>query len=249
MRTLLLDADIPAYKFSSAVEAKYDWGDGVVSNNADLSHAQEAFKDYLEYLVDSLRADRVIVCLSDDEVNWRKGVLPSYKEQRTGERPSLLYPMKEWMLETYESFRRYALEADDVCGILSTHGHLIKGEKIIVSEDKDMASIPGLLYNPDHPKRGVIEIGQVDADYYHMLQTLTGDVVDNYTGCPGIGPVAAMEALGPLSDPRHMWEAVVEVYEDEGLTEADALQQARVARICRASDYDFKKKEVVLWKP
>ena len=30
---------------------------------------------------------------------------------------------------------------------------------------------------------------------------------------------------------------------------ADAIIQARVARIYRASDYDFKKKEVILWSP
>jgi DNA polymerase-1 len=42
---------------------------------------------------------------------------------------------------------------------------------------------------------------------------------------------------------------VVAAFESKGLTEEDALVQARVARICRASDYDFKTKEVKLWNP
>ena len=68
--------------------------------------------------------------------------------------------------------------------------------------------------------------------------------------CPGVGPVKAEECLaeakiygGPY------WSAVVATYENKGLTEEDALVQARVARICRADDYDFKNKEVRLWNP
>ena len=41
----------------------------------------------------------------------------------------------------------------------------------------------------------------------------------------------------------------MEAFEKKGLTEDDALLQARVARILRASDYDFKKKEPIMWTP
>ena len=34
-----------------------------------------------------------------------------------------------------------------------------------------------------------------------------------------------------------------------GLTEEDALVQARVARILRADDYNFKNGEITLWEP
>ena len=46
-----------------------------------------------------------------------------------------------------------------------------------------------------------------------------------------------------------LWAVVLAAYEKAGLTEADALAQARVARILRASDYDFKQKKVKLWNP
>jgi DNA polymerase-1 len=42
---------------------------------------------------------------------------------------------------------------------------------------------------------------------------------------------------------------VVALYARYGLTEDDALVQARVARICRASDYDFKDRKVIHWTP
>ena len=44
-----------------------------------------------------------------------------------------------------------------------------------------------------------------------------------------------------------MWKLVKNSYEKMGYTEEDALRNARMARILRAEDYDFKKKEVKLW--
>ena len=50
-------------------------------------------------------------------------------------------------------------------------------------------------------------------------------------------------------DEKEAWQVVVETYASKGLTEEEALQQARVARILRHTDYDVEKEEVVLWKP
>ena len=46
-----------------------------------------------------------------------------------------------------------------------------------------------------------------------------------------------------------MWQSVIDAYKSKGYTEEDALRNARMARILRAEDYDFKNKEVKLWKP
>jgi len=46
-----------------------------------------------------------------------------------------------------------------------------------------------------------------------------------------------------------MWSAVVDAYESKGLTEEDAVMQARMARILRAEDWDFGKKAPRLWCP
>ena len=77
------------------------------------------------------------------------------------------------------------------------------------------------------------------------MQTLTGDPTDGYSGCPSIGKVSAERILKDNST----WQAVVDTYKKKKLSEDAALQQARVARILRASDYDFKKKEIKLWLP
>ena len=38
-------------------------------------------------------------------------------------------------------------------------------------------------------------INEKEANYFHMLQTLTGDPTDGYKGCPNIGKVTAEKIL------------------------------------------------------
>jgi DNA polymerase-1 len=162
----------------------------------------------------------------------------------------------------FPSKSKPGLEADDVMGILSTwKGYLPNHEKIIVSSDKDMATIPGLHFNHDKDNEPRF-ITQQQADYTHLRQTLTGDTCDGYKGCPGVGPVRADRFLasptassantssaGSAAKDVRLWDRVVSVFNSKGLTEADALVQARLARILRAEDYDFVNQTVKLWTP
>ena len=245
--TLLVDTDIIAYKVASVNQIDFDWGDGYNSRILHRPRAKEQAVRIIEDLLVTLKADHAIMCLTDKE-NFRYDVLPSYKGNRKGvEKPEMLQELKDYLAERYESFIRPSLEADDVMGILSTHPTLIKGKKIIVSEDKDMKTIHGWLFNPAKDKKARLVTGE-QADRYHMLQTLTGDATDGYKGCPQIGPKKA-EVILDAHEPHEWWDAVVRTYEAKGLTEEDALVQARVACICRSVNYDFKTKEVILWSP
>lgn len=241
--TLLLDGDILAYK-AAAIHQQVLEFDDVPTTIGNMGAAIRHCHDHVDSLMEELDADAIIVCLSDDEHNFRKEVLPSYKGHRKQERPLLLYRLKDYLYEFYPSKRVDHLEADDVMGIYSTHPKLLKGRKIIVSEDKDMQTIPGWLFNPDKHAKPVF-ITEEDADAYHLYQTLVGDQTDGYKGCPKVGHVHATAAL--LGDCS--WGGVVEVYENKGLTEEDALVQARCARICRHTDFNYKTKEVIPWVP
>jgi hypothetical protein len=84
------------------------------------------------------------------------------------------------------------------------------------------------------------------ADRYHLIQTLTGDVTDGYSGCPGIGPVKA-ELLCATAAPQSLVAVRCDAFKKAKLTEADALLQARLARILRNTEWDFDKSEVKLW--
>jgi DNA polymerase-1 len=248
--TILLDSDIVAFQFSSTAQQSFNFGDtGVCQSVEELSDVTPKVHDWITSLMEKLHADEIIVCLSvPSEEGWRKQVLPSYKGNRKDlVRPILLQQVKDYLATEYPSYIRPTLEADDVMGVLSTHPTIVKGTKIIVSEDKDMKTIPGLLFNPrKHNKPQYIP--EPLADFYHMYQTLTGDTTDGYKGCPGMGPVKTERLLND-TERSDWWSAVVSAFKAKGLTEEDALVQARVARICRAEDYDFKNKEVKLWNP
>lgn len=254
--TLLVDSDIVAYKFASKSQQDFHWPGGESSRSLDdFEEVTELCDQWLAELQDKLKADEMIICLScPTSEGFRIGILPTYKGNRVGvEKPAYLQPLKDHMKANYKFYERPTLEADDVMGILSTHPKLVPGKRIIVSEDKDMKTIPGWLYNPAKDSKPHL-IPEHTADYWHLYQTLIGDATDNYKGCPGIGPKKAEQALMDGDDMRHfsveeMWSRVVKLFEAKGLTEEDALVQARVARICRASDYDFKNKEVILWNP
>lgn len=251
MRTILLDTDIVAYKFAAVSEGLY-WFNGTDASPCvvtDFEKAKEESVSYIENLATELRCDQVILALTDRGNEFRRKLYPDYKGNRKGARkPELLFPLIDFLTTRYKSYLRPGLEADDIMGILATHRKLIPGEKLIVSEDKDMRSIPAKLYNP---RTGVkAKVTELDADKMFLKQALTGDTTDGYKGCPGIGPKSPfVKAVEDAASTQEAWAAVLEGFASRGLGSDDALLQARLARILRATDYDFKIKAVRLWEP
>lgn len=251
-RTILIDADSLIYQAASANETAIPWDPDLWTTHGDLGAAKAQLDDSIQEIKEKLDATHVVLALTDYNDPWRKKVLPTYKSNRRDQRkPILLRPLREHCHETYTVFQRPGLEGDDILGILLTVNRpppSVKGERILCSIDKDMKTIPGLHFNWGKDEE-VREITLEEADRYHMIQTLSGDPTDGYSGCPGIGPKKAERILEGMTTASEMWPAVVSAYEAAGLSEEYALAQARVARILRASDYDFKKKEVRLWSP
>jgi 5'-3' exonuclease len=271
-KVLLIDGDIVAYELSASTQRSYQLPD--VDTPTVTTDAQAAVRGMVEKIEGwqkSSNADHVIVCLSDDFSNFRKKVLPSYKSHRTGERPVILYDMKDALGDHFEIARWSNLEADDVMGILATEPQTAE-RRCIVSADKDMATIPGWVWNPLKSNKPV-KIEQEDADRWFFKQTLIGDPTDGYKGCPGIGPKTADEILDgcylernervitkgkrageievkfvKVLDPElPLWDRIVRTYEAKGLTEGDALAQARCAFILRHGYYEDGR--VTLWDP
>ena len=107
-----------------------------------------------------------------------------------------------------------------------------------------MQSIPTKFYN--FLKDELSETTKEDAVYWHLYQTLVGDVADNYTGCPKVGDKTARK----LFDENGVsWETVVGAYSHAGLSEEEALRQAQVAHILQHGDYNKKTGKVKLWTP
>jgi DNA polymerase-1 len=243
---LLFDGDMVLFEACSAVEREIEWEPDVWTLHADAAEAKAKIDSRIQYLTEKVIKKykhtgnyEIILCFTDD-TNFRKTILETYKSNRVGKRKPVCYKgVKAWAMEAYRAYLRPSLEADDCLGILSTS----KPNAVIISGDKDFKTVPGRFY--DYRRDVFYTISEEEANKWHLYQTLIGDPVDGYSGCPGIGEKTAEKILADGAT----WETVVETFKKKGLTEADALLQARVARILRKSDYDLKKKEPILWSP
>lgn len=246
---LLIDADIVAYKIASTSQEAFDWGDTGSSLVADKYAAIERCNKLLAEYCETLNSNRLVICLSD-KANFRKELEPTYKANRKSVvKPVLLDYIKEYLEFEYPSFKRPRLEADDIMGILATSGdRFLSGRKIIVSEDKDMQTVPCELFNPRKDNKAHT-ISREHALRYLMTQTLTGDPTDGYIGCRGVGAKSPFVQALQTTEVADLWDVVLEAYESKGFSEDDALLQARLAHILWARSYNFKTKKVKLWKP
>lgn len=248
-RTLLIDGDILVYDCvcASLVEAVLD---GMHFGVCDEREAFQRADLQLQRWQEDLEGDRIEIALSDPKSNWRKDVYPDYKSNRKASKPLGFWAVRDYLSRTYGARQVPSLEADDVLGIWQTQANKKASapETVIVSADKDMMTIPGLLYRPQNPEAGVIKIHPLEARYNHFLQTLTGDSTDGYPGCKGIGPVGARKILG--DDPvTARWHLVEDAYLKAGSTKEFALGQARIARILQYGEYIPKTQRVRLWLP
>lgn len=245
-RTLLIDGDVVAFQCAAALEQAVEWEPGYWTWHVSYDEVCLKVDEQIERYVEKLDATDYKLALTDPLHNFRLDILPTYKGNRKSvKRPLVLMAVKSWMVEERNGVMRPGLEGDDVMGILATYPS--KGEKIIVSIDKDMKTIP-CIYVRDIDS-DPIEVTEEYADWWHLTQTLTGDTTDGYTGCPGVGPKRAEEFIELGATIADNWDGVLTAYANKGLGEEEALTQARVARILRASDYDFKNKEPILWTP
>lgn len=247
MTTILVDADGIAYRCASAVQQNIDWGDGDVTTSTDLDGAISSFEASLARIKDGCGGgDLLLIWSCPTRRYFRHDLLPTYKGDRKGEVPECLGELREWAVTWHPSKWRTNLEADDVLGILGTNPRLVVGERIIVSDDKDLLQIPGLHYSPRNPDEGVFRVADEFAERHLWFQTLTGDSVDGYAGCPGVGPVKAGKVLDQAAtDGVPLREAVEAEFLRRGLSKSEFLTQHYVARILQTSTYDFKKQEPI----
>lgn len=249
-RLALIDADIVAFAAAASVQDSIKWDDGEITTNVgDLDDACEKAVADINKLQKMADASDLILAMSCSRSDgWRRKVLPSYKSGR-GADPAYRENVKQWLREWFSVIERPTMEADDLLGIMATKPRwedFSLSQRVIVSDDKDLKQIPGTVIVPRSGEE--VRVTVAEGDYLHMMQTLTGDPVDGYKGIPGVGKVKAEKILDAPTC-GSPWEKVVWAYEKHGLTEADALQQARVARICRHEDYDYKLKQPILWSP
>ena len=235
---LLIDCDYIVYKCCASAETEIDFGEDVILVTSLFSEAYKCVERELQKVKDVFPFHDEIILFFTSPNNFRKKILPEYKGHRNRKKPCGYKRVIRNLKIEYDVCIMPELEADDAMGIYATK---LTGN-IIVSPDKDMRQIPGKLYNLEDTTYITPEEGA----RWHLIQTLAGDQTDGYSGVPGIG-VKRAETL--FNKEGYSWQTVVKAFEDKGLTEEDALLNARLARILTDEDYDSKQKEPKLWTP
>ena len=262
---LVVDGDILLFRACAAIEKDVDFGNGLHVLFSRFEDAKGVLEDMVHDLEEQANTDQVIFALSD-KANWRRNIYKPYKANRKDTRKPLAYAaLQEYAEQHWPTLRFKGVEADDVMGIYAD-----RDGYAIWSLDKDLKQCPGHHLVDDE----IVYITKEDGDRWHLLQTIIGDVTDNYPGCPGVGPATAEAFLdepykvvkttkvlksGPNKGQERtqwekqstddVWEGICSLFEKADQTDHDALTQARVARILRDGEYDFEKERVKLWNP
>ena len=235
---LLIDADFIVYKCCAACETEIDYGEDVIFVTSNFSEAYKAVTSEISKITKQFGDFAKPILFFSSPKNFRKKISPDYKGHRNRKKPCGYKRVIRNLRIQYDVIVMNGLEADDAMGIYATQH---KGN-IIVSPDKDMRQIPGKLYNLETTQ----DITAEEGTQWHYIQTLAGGQTDGYSGVPGIG-VKRAETL--FNKEGYNWSTVVKAFEDKGLTEDDALLNARLARILTIDDYDTTRQEPILWTP
>jgi DNA polymerase-1 len=220
--TLLIDADSLAWK--AALSGQQSYGN-------DPEVALRSFVARLGAVTSVVPSAFPLLCYSYGR-SYRKILYPKYKAHRPP-CPQFVSQMRDTIIKLHGGLMFPSLEGDDVVGI-----HHVSPDRFppdvpqhtaVFSEDKDLAQLPGWYIGKDlqlHYR------SREEADRLFYLQVLTGDPADGYPGCPKVGKVKARVVTDGVSTDG-LWDVVCLMYEKHGLTEQDAILQARLAWVCR----------------
>ena len=240
---LLIDTDFVAYKSAQVCEEAIDFGDDVVIAQSNFSQVLKVFERELKKIQAAMMDDDVILYFSSPK-NFRKEIFSDYKGHRNRRKPLGYKRLVNHCRNNFNVVVRDTLEADDSLGVDATNPKYASTDNIIVSPDKDMRQIPGVLWDLNND---VEEITKEDGDRWHLIQSLAGDPTDGYPGCPGIGVKRASDIL--KNKHATPWEAVCKAYTDKGLSDDDALMNARLAKILQHENYDYDRQRPILRSP
>ena len=235
---LLIDCDFVVYKCCAAAETEIDFGDDVIIVTSTFKDAYSCVKRELNRIANKFGSFDEMILFFSDSKNFRKDIQKDYKGHRNRKKPCGYRRVINKLSEEYSVIKMPTLEADDSMGIYATKNT----GNIIVSPDKDMKQIPGMLWNFDES----FTITKEEGARWHLIQSLAGDNTDGYAGVPGIG---VKRAVALFEEKGYSWKTVIDAFEEKDLSEEIALTNARQARILTTEDYDHEKREPILWNP
>ncbi len=232
----MIDGDIVLFQIGRVTEDISDFGDEVLESY-DLDSAIRLIDNEMQSISKKTgyKRDELVLSISSD-TNFRKRFFPSYKGNRKNVRKPLgLKAMRQYVLdnaEKYNTIQIEELEADDVMGMYASAPVEVSGSEIaIYSQDKDLKTIPAKQW--DFKLGKFIYPDFMESTRFLYKQTLMGDAVDGYKGCPKVGKVKADKLLNDCTTETELLKethlAFYKVYKEEAKVKLlEQIQQARI---------------------
>jgi len=242
---LLIDCDVLIHRATKAVEREEIFGDDHHVLFSSFEEAKDKFHRDLTTLLEDVKSfgatfDGYELYVSGAN-NWRKVVWKDYKGNRKDRKPLAFARLKEYVLELGANMSD-RLEADDLLAM-----DACAGRGVIVSVDKDFLSVPApfLHLDNDMVPKALVHNSPEEARWHHLKQTLAGDAVDGYKGCPRFGDKTAakwlderLEIPGKVyaHEVESLWLDITQEFEGKDLDEIDAMTNATMAHLLHPDD-------------
>jgi 5'-3' exonuclease len=201
----LVDADVYAYQCGFAAQKTVD---GVVVAEP-VEHALALAKTALQAVYEELNAwlrqsGESLDCLrlyltGKDNFREKIATIREYKGQRKLKPKPVHYKaLREYMIQHWGATVVDGYEADDALA-MEAHSLEYDPDRVcIISVDKDLKTVPGLLYSPK--RKEAFLLSQKEALLYFYRQMITGDSSDNIVGVYKAG-------RRPLKRLRRTWKS------------------------------------------
>lgn len=213
----LCDADVYAYACGFATQKTVD---GVVVAEP-VENALAMTKRALETIYEELNswlgqsgervAELTLYLTGKDNFRDKLATIRGYKANRKDKPKPVHYKaIRDYMVRVWGATVVEGYEADDALA-MGAHALDYDPERVcIISVDKDLKTVPGLLYSPKKKESFLISAEEARANFYRQM--ITGDSSDNILGVYKAGAKAA-EAITEDMSEEVMWLYVLSLFE------------------------------------
>lgn len=219
---ILIDADSQLFQSCLCKVEDTEDGKGFIY---DLDDATVKFDEKIMMIVNKIEEDygfnvKHTILFLEGYGNFRYSFNKTYKANRKDkEKPPLLKPLKEWIVKNYNNdiystFESINVETDDSIAATYLKYHLndYGVQLILASGDKDLKTIPCLLFDTYWSRMELQSIDELEAKRNFYKQMIVGDTADGVKGIPKAGKVKADKVLNDLQSVNAMNSAVYRMY-------------------------------------